>query len=674
MTNLNQYMGNIISSMNTPHDTFQRNTLRAASFNLCLSKHALGFALIWAISATSIAFAGDVTTSTYGTVAVKVVKPETAIPLKLSKPLMSPQGAAPSTIHPVQIAFGTSIVGKQPTAVVIERVTSSGDKILEETVLRDDGNKPDAIAGDGFYSGTLDLGIQNEETEIYFRLRSEYGDSEYSKKTVTSDIALFPITTFHLGSSPSAGHLIYSANDRAEFFAGEVVVEPHPGVTPRRFREIVAGISQPVKTGYKNPDKKDRNRGQQQDNTTDTFTHDKSGSTPRSFSIKGYIPSLNAYLVAFEGDGTFPFQAINRVIRSFSASEEVKYASPNSKFTPAAPHQWYLKKDTHGINREDLDKNFPKYGPPGRGVGVAIIDIDINCLGIGKSSCRFLTPPASTNSCYKYSYNSVGSSSTNHHGTTVAKLTAGASTGAADFAGVAPEITLYPVQLKSDDNFTLSEAITCAGTIAAQYGERIHILNISLAANDDDPLKAAVCSAVCADQLIVASAGGKIKHEGSCIPKDLGVFPADYSIKPADDSPATCSCGKMLYDSVLSVGGTDKEGKLGVGSQSTFKKCSFPGNVRAPGWYIPGAGKQSDENFGTSWSAPLVSGCAAVRAADQIARNRGWNPRRLKNQLITHSREASNPRKPKPLNCFSAVDDPNADPEQNPDPKPDPNL
>ena len=55
-----------------------------------------------------------------------------------------------------------SLVSVKPSAVFVERVTKGGEKILEETQLRDDGNKPDTIAGDGFYSGTLDLGIQNE--------------------------------------------------------------------------------------------------------------------------------------------------------------------------------------------------------------------------------------------------------------------------------------------------------------------------------------------------------------------------------------------------------------------------------------------------------------------------------------------------------------------------------
>ena len=458
---------------------------------------------------------------------------------------------------------------------------------------------------------------------------------------------MFPITKLPLGPSPSTGRLIYSANDRADFFAGEVVVKPSSDVSPRRFQEIVKEIN------YRS----DRSN----------YKSGKSGSDPRPvvLTIKGYIPAINTYLVELamsERDMTFGHQAINRVIRSFLDFKEVSSTSPNYKVTPAAtpPLQWYLKS-TPGIDGGDLDQHS-ELGR-GKGVGIAIIDLEIDCDEIGK--CKFLSPSDSDNSCSKYSYNYVPSPPPrNHHGTDVAKLIAGASTAAADLAGVAHKSTLYPIQLalggsggRNPSSFTLSEAITCVGTIATSFGTPIHIVNISMTVANPE-LREPVCHAVCANALIVASAGGHIGTMGSCIPKDQIIFPADFS-----DDHNPCGCNKKLSDSVLSVGGTDRSGNLATTADgSNFGKCSFPGNIRAPGWHIPGENPESAGNFGTSWSAALVSGCAAVRAADQIARNRGWNPHKLRNHLIRYSRQGNVPTgDPKVMNCFSAVADPNPD-------------
>lgn len=158
---------------------------------------------------------------------VEVTKSGTPTPLRLGRPLISPSGIAPST-EDITVAIGTSIVGitKPPPVLFLDRVTRSGDFVLQEIELHDDGKEPDAKAGDGFYSGRLKLD-RKEERELYFRLRTDYFG-----KTVTSEIATFPITRLPLGSRPSTSALVDALNGHYKLFANEVIVSTLPGVSP----------------------------------------------------------------------------------------------------------------------------------------------------------------------------------------------------------------------------------------------------------------------------------------------------------------------------------------------------------------------------------------------------------------------------------------------------------
>lgn len=790
-------MGIIISSTNAPHDTFQQYAPRAASFNVCLSKHALGFALIWAISATSIAFAGEVTTSTNGMVgplapvlstkvivqgsdnqeqtesfvfevpkagkavlrivngakkgaalservqgmeltlndkiivnpksfsdktdiletrvlvkgtnrleirllaqpdqrvAVRIDAPADEIivaPVKdivlrsepllaratvtglglpvpdaqvqfevrglgpiidknattsnsgiaiaymsgfdagrgklhaasgaelsdlvpftvikkrvitvrqhpesvtveqrpesvtleaeapdrlvLSKPIISPSRIAPGP-EKIRVAFGTSIAGISipPTALALEKKLSNGE-FSKETALRDDGIEPDTKAGDGLYSGMLELSSE-KETELYFRVAADY-----SGKTVTSEAAVFPITTLMTRARPSTGDLVITKDRRDKVYNNEVILSTVAGVSPKRVQTIISKV------------------------------RDSLGPLLETIKIVGYIPSIDAYLVEFKWHESFKWyeifkwhesfkwhkslDGVKTVMESFKEYEEIESVSANAQITPAAAStgKWYLDQIGIGKLRGGVEPP-PVYGS--NSIGVAILDRGVDCHSpLLPGNCA--PPPADPSVCPEVLLENPDP----EHGTRVAALVAGRGDSVGNVAeGVAWKTTLFPINV-SDNHWGLYGAIDCA--LALKLRSNIHILNVSAEGNGNTPLRKSVCNAVCNKLLLVASAGNHACEA------ELPRYPASYN--------DNLSCCGMEHPEtakrILSVGGIDHNGKRGDSCSSSEDLESQVGEIWAPGWGIPAPNALAPN--GTSWSAALVSGCAAVHAAFQ---------------------------------------------------------
>ncbi len=559
---------------------------------------------------------------------VEVVESRTPDPLILSKPIISPSAIPPSS-ELTRVAFGTTIVGlsNPPQVVFLEKVTNDGELISQETELRDDGEKPDAKAGDGFYSGALQLG-NKEETENYFRLRIDYFG-----KIVLSDIVGFPITRIPLGYRASnSDMLVISEDGRDKLYANEVIVGTFASVSPRRVQTIVAEVGKNLEVD------------------------------PKAISIEGYIPSIDAYLVEFQGNGTL--QGVNQIISLFQDFSEIKYASPNFKGSLASSHEWYL----NDIGVKDLragaavtDENSSLYGQtPLYGdntIGVAVLDNGVHCNHQDlNGKCGPAPPmPAICNGVF------ASGGATNAHGSKVAALIAGQSDNGNSIqgvdGGVAWNTQLYPFFV-DNGQWQLNVSIDCARQANAMAASQIiHILNVSIAASNTPALETSVCQALCANMLLVAAAGNHVCE------LNFPVYPASYN-----DESITCSCGSSASNGILDVGGSDTSGARGWRPSSSANPvcnnladpfscyCSADGELYAPGWGVPDPNPLNTApiNYGTSWAAPLVSGCAAIRGAvQQEWSGEPWDADAVETRLRNNSFGS-----PPLLNCLSAVEEP----------------
>jgi hypothetical protein len=551
--------------------------------------------------------------------------------LVLNKPLISPSAIRPAS-ELTRVAFGTSIVDTSrfrvsvtpPQVLFLDEVTNRGNFIKKVAELRDDGKDPDARPGDGFYSGTLDLGSK-EETEKYFRLRVELPGG-----TVTSAIAVFPITWLPLGFRPSnPDAMVDSADGQDKVFSNEAVVGTFTGVSTGRVQTIVAEVGNTL------------------------------GLTPEAIRIAGYVPTLDAYLIEFEGDGTL--QGVNRVISAFLGSayhEDIKYASPNFQGRPAAS-QWFL--DHIGIDKLRLGAGTSAVAAPVYGstsIGVAVMEnVGVDCSHPDLSGKCAPNPFPVGDSC-RDKYTTTESPA--GHGTKVASLIAGLGNNTTAFdgvdGGVAWNTRLFPYRFSGAGQ--LAEAITCVlNNNAAAGGPVTQIINISFASSPLTTLQTSVCDAVCNNVLAIAAAGNNACASPTGTGDAIDRYPAAYDVVDGFGNPApNCPCGLHPGQRILRVGATDMAKMRGDKCAALGIK-SKPGEIYAPGWGVPVDDNDASPlptNYGTSWSTPLVAGCAAVRGAVQQWKGLPWDATAVETRLRNTSSSGAVPL----LNCLAAVADP----------------
>lgn len=554
-------------------------------------------------------------------------KEEKHTPIFLNPPVLSPSGTAPGKT--ARVAVGTTVKGSSspPPVIYLDEVTSQGEFLTIQAELRDDGKKPDKEAGDRFYSTPrFELGSANE-TERYFRFRVEH-----EGQTVISKISVFAVTKLTLGIRPSnTDLLIVSGDGRGKLYSNEVVVGTHAGVSPRRVQEIVVKIGE------------------------------KLGLIPDDNKIVGYLPLSDVYLVEFrKGKGTL--KEVNRVISEFQAAvyrSDIRSTSPNfeSKSAAAPPPQWF-----HGhMGVEKLwprssdplpPSQLPLVGSPSIGVAVAE-QLGVNCSDpdlAGKcadSSSIINTIPSCNYTIIEDEklldpINDPNTLDPNDgHGTKVGTLIAGhEATNSSEFDGVRDGVAwntrLYPLLVNSAKTF--ESAVTCITEFnsASGGGDEIRILNFSQTITSSTiTLRNAVCKAICSDIVIVAATG----NEACDGPNNR--YPAAYDSDSTpcnnlDDNACPNLDGPLIGAGVLRVGATDQNKARGSSClndspSSAFNKRSNPGEIYAPGWELPVlTSSLSDtpypQNYGTSWSTALVSGCAAILAAVQDWRKPdSWN-------------------------------------------------
>ena len=257
------------------------------------------------------------------------------------------------------------------------------------------------------------------------------------------------------------------------------------------------------------------------------------------------------------------------------------------------------------------------------------------------------------------------------HGTLVAGLAAAIGNNSFGTAGVPWNATIMPLQVFPDDGTTFVSIVVEAIDYAVDEGA--DIINLSIGCSYEESFSPAINRAYEAG-ICVISAGG---NNG----KELTDSQSTWTSPVCNDGPNV-----FVDNYVLGVGGLDKHSVLAWYSNFDTSSASFidvcaPGTALfGPNYYdpsVPGFGDYFGTNTGTSFSAPLVSGLAAL----VLAQNPGLSPAQVYEEIrnncdnidalnpgyvgalgmgrINCGRTLGEPSPPAPVTNFQAFDTPN---------------
>jgi subtilisin family serine protease len=211
----------------------------------------------------------------------------------------------------------------------------------------------------------------------------------------------------------------------------------------------------------------------------------------------------------------------------------------------------------------------------------------------------------------------------NGHGSAVAGLI-GARDNAIGVVGVAPDVRLWSVRVGDKNGSVKDSDLLCGLDWVAQHSDVIGVANLSLSGDqtdtgncgnaevkkDQDPVHQAICRVVGVGVTVVAAAGNETR---------------DASL----NYPAS-------YDEVITVSGiSDSDGQAGgLGTRTTcalvqdpddtfasFSNFGADVDIAAPGTCLRTTymGGLYATATGTSFSAPIVAGAAALYIANHLA-------------------------------------------------------
>jgi serine protease AprX len=268
-------------------------------------------------------------------------------------------------------------------------------------------------------------------------------------------------------------------------------------------------------------------------------------------------------------------------------------------------------------------------GDTGQGVTVAVLDTGIDKLP--DFSGRLAGGVDLTNGGNPF-YDAYG------HGTFVAGLIAGdgASSGG-EYSGEAPGARLVSIKVAGADGLT-SLATVISGVqwaVANQQAYKIKVLNISLGVPPTestviDPLDQAVEAAWNAGIAVVVSAGNAGPFNGTIL--SPGDDPLVITVGALDDM-ALPTLGSDEMTSFSSVGPTSPDGWAKpdlVTSGRSVVSLAAPGSTVATGYPSAQIGTGNFVGSGTSFSAAITSGAAALVLADHP----GLTPDQVKARLL----------------------------------------
>jgi subtilisin family serine protease len=447
----------------------------------------------------------------------------------LKLPTAWPSAVRPSFLE-TTVTFRTLLTSPQslPTDgnLILEVFKGDGNQI-RSFALNDEGRDGDKLKGDGFYTGETVISIQ-DETFIFYRLRlgNEVGPN-----------VLFPITRLPLKPRDIApGRLVPYQETSSLFFADELLLQSSPGIPPEAIIRLVRRF--------------------------------REENIIPSAEIVQFIPLVNVYVIQFDGGNTA--EGVYRAMEIFANTQEVNRVSPNFQVNNEASHQiavggiqypWHFSS----INALPALERDAK----GDGIKVAVIDDGIYPHTDLTDQFDVIANPAGM--CGDVTIRSS-------HGTWVAGVIA-AKENSNNVTGIAPLSKVVDCG-KSTTQSRLDLAITAIAEVIAI--SEVRILNLSWTTGPDSLLDEAVCTAICADRLVVAAAGSL--PDDDCNPKDLfnrDSYPARYNAsKPRIMCPCAAEGAIPIDHGLLAVGALDNNG-IAAWDMDTGSHLSCSSNSRS---------------------------------------------------------------------------------------------
>ncbi|MCD1260110.1 peptidase S8 [Paenibacillus athensensis] len=267
---------------------------------------------------------------------------------------------------------------------------------------------------------------------------------------------------------------------------------------------------------------------------------------------------------------------MRRMLKHYQQLYEVEYAEPNYVFQSSyKPNDPYFETYQYGLKQVNAPAAWDvTQGAPM--VRVAVVDTGVQ---LGHRDLEGKLAPGRD-----FVGGDDAPEDSNGHGTHVAGIAAAATNNALGVSGMAPLATIMPVRVLDASGSGTLEQVAQGVVYAAQQGAQV--INLSLGAPaTSTTLRNAVRFAWSQGAVLVAAAG----NEGSSAPS----YPANY-------------------DEVIAVASTNAQDV-----KSVFSNFGPWVDVAAPGEAIFSTYLGSSYAYlsGTSMAAPLVSGLAALLAA-----------------------------------------------------------
>jgi len=160
-------------------------------------------------------------------------------------PDLSPLAASPAAVNPTvttPVTFTLSLVGTSapPEDFTLARTTPDGTPLAFPATLKDDGVAPDLSAGDGIYSGLVNVTAASGETQRFYRAFEQVGGTAGSG--LQSEIYTLTVTNFPVGPAPSNPDAIVQAPDGTFIYSNQFMVTFVDGTTEARIEEIVDSV------------------------------------------------------------------------------------------------------------------------------------------------------------------------------------------------------------------------------------------------------------------------------------------------------------------------------------------------------------------------------------------------------------------------------------------------
>jgi len=269
------------------------------------------------------------------------------------------------------------------------------------------------------------------------------------------------------------------------------------------------------------------------------------------------------------------------VIEELKKTGQVEYVEENKRIKLCqAPNDPYFSQEW-ALTAIDVETAWERAGSATNTVVVAVIDSGIDS-----------THPDLKNRLDSRGYNFVDKNTdvtdVEGHGTAVAGLIAAETNNAIGIAGAGGQVNVKILPIKTVDSDGYSYLSDVIKAIDYAIDKDVNVINLSMGSDEPSDLEnEAIQRALSAGITVVASAGN-LEYPSR---RDIYCYPASY-------------------DGVISVGAIQKNG--------TYASFTYHNNrvdVAAPGVDVVSCALRGKYDFtldGTSFSAPLVAGAAAV--------------------------------------------------------------